>query len=174
MRHTVDGAQSEVTSARRSVVRKRDAPKRVLQNWIVASAIQGAKNELHACLTQPGELMSARRTGARRRSVADRDGAEIPWDASEFVDLVGTGDDMAHRSPTDAVSEVLGPQCGGGRHDYAQRRSRADRRDGVESVERPVEPVADVGPAERRNCGVVIVAVSHQDVAARALGFSAS
>jgi hypothetical protein len=58
---------------------------------------------------------SASRTGATRRSVADRDAAEIPWDAVEFVDLVGTGDDMAHRSPTDGVSEVLGPQCGGRR-----------------------------------------------------------
>jgi hypothetical protein len=117
---------------------------------------------------------SASRTGAtdaeRRRSRCGR----IPWDVSEFVDLVGTGDDMAHRSPTDAVSEVRGPQCGGGRHDDAQRNSRVARRDGVESVERPVEPVADVGPAERRDCGVVIVAVSHQDVAARALCFSAS
>jgi hypothetical protein len=117
---------------------------------------------------------SASRYGTTEGSVADRDAAEIPWHAGEFVDLVGIGDDMAHRSPTNAVSEVLGPQCGGGRHDCAQRRSRVARSDGIEPVERPVEPVAHVGPTERRDCGVVIVVVSHQDVAARALGFSAS
>jgi hypothetical protein len=126
-------------------------------------------------------------------------------DVSKFVDLVGIGDDMAHRPPADAVGDVFGPQCGGGRHDDrpqlhdrqhrfpqldliaqhdhdaiagrdaagdqrrgepigaggqlgegvgaiapvrpddAQRRSRVAGRDGVEPVERPVEPVADGG-----------------------------
>jgi hypothetical protein len=56
--------------------------------------------------------------------------------------------------------------------DDAQGRSRVARRDGVEPVERLVEPVADVGPPESRDRGVVVVAVSHQDVADSAVGFS--
>ena len=42
-----------------------------------------------------------------------------------------------------------------------QGRSRVPRRDGLELVDRLVEPVADVGPAESRVRGV-IVAAAHQ------------
>jgi hypothetical protein len=45
--------------------------------------------------------------------------------------------------------------------DDAQGRSRVPRRDGLELVDRLVEPVADVGPAESRVRGV-IVAAAHQ------------
>ncbi len=66
MRHTVGGAQSVVTrccdrSARVPAASKRAAPGTKMH----APAFHGAKNELHACLAQPGELMLQWRSSSR-------------------------------------------------------------------------------------------------------------
>ena len=57
IRHTVGGAQNVVTSQRTICVeqRRRVEPRVVVDEARVASAIQGAKTLLHACLAQPGE-----------------------------------------------------------------------------------------------------------------------
>jgi hypothetical protein len=164
--------------------------------------------------------------------VPDYDAAEIPWDFSKFVGLLGVGDHMAHRAAADTVGKVVGPQRGRSRHDHraqlhdrqhrlpqpdlvaqhdhhaiaviypgrgqrcgqpiralghlgerirvigpvfvddAQRGSSIAFGDRVEPVQRPIELVPHVGPAERLHRGVMGVAVAQQYIAGSAAGFS--
>src|SRR5688500_15808127 len=58
IRHTVGGAQNEVTSRSRSSASSAAGSKRrTLWTNTVASAIHGVKKHDHACLAQPGEEM---------------------------------------------------------------------------------------------------------------------
>ena len=58
IRHTVGGAQNDVTSRSRSSVSSAAASnRRTLWTNTVASAIQGVKKHDQACLAQPGEEM---------------------------------------------------------------------------------------------------------------------
>src|SRR5262252_6803909 len=66
MRHTVGGAQSVVTRCAERRARVLAASNRAAPDTKMhAPAFQGAKNELHACFAQPGELMLQCRSSSR-------------------------------------------------------------------------------------------------------------
>jgi hypothetical protein len=108
----------------------------------------------------------------RRRGVADRNAAEIPWDVSEFVDLVGIGDDVAYRAPPDAVKEVLASQRGRARHDdcakFHNRQHRFPQLDLI--AQHDHDPIAGRDAAGGQRCSEPIGAFGHLGEGVRPIG----